>query len=252
VRFYLCLYALGFIAYGMFHFDLAGAGWGAALAVVTIVGMVVAASRPTNEGGLRVLIATGIVCALLAFYGQMHPADPVAEPDVGKPESPVIAEETPPVETSPVSSESVDEVAVAAQNEPSAPSEEVASLPTDAKTSTDAAGPNSDEVSNVTGAVDADVPPAQEAVTRPAQVTFAALRYPPQAVRLRHEGTVTLEVSVDASGSVASMRVAQSSGWPELDREAERSRTTVVISAYRDGRPVDSVVRIPVTFSLNK
>ncbi len=75
------------------------------------------------------------------------------------------------------------------------------------------------------GSESKDEPPLpQETVTKPAQVTFARLRYPPQALRLRHEGTVTLEVTVGASGSVVGMKVAESSGWPELDREAERSR----------------------------
>lgn len=250
-RFYLYLYALGFAVYGGFHFDLAGAGWGGAVIVIAALGMLIGAYRPTNEGGVRVLFATGIVCVLVAFYGRLNPAEPSVEPAATVSAPPAVAIDAPPAAASSASSESVDQTSTAGTDDPTPSSQDPAPLPRDALPA-EAPITQADDGSGASEPKDEPSPPAQEAVARPAQVTFAPLRYPPQAVRLRHEGTVTLEVAVGASGSVAGMKVAQSSGWPELDREAERSRPVVVISAYQDGNPVDSVVRIPVTFSLNK
>src|SRR5690606_2309998 len=47
-------------------------------------------------------------------------------------------------------------------------------------------------------------------------------RYPPRAQRLRQEGTVVLGFRVGEDGSVVSHRIAQSSGFADLDREVER------------------------------
>jgi hypothetical protein len=110
--------------YGMFHFDIAGAGWGSALIVVTIIGMVTATCRPTNDGGLRVLIATGLVCVLMAAYGRMHPADTVTEPEVANVAPPIVASDAPPAESLPISSESPDQFAAASNGELSVPIED--------------------------------------------------------------------------------------------------------------------------------
>lgn len=75
--------------------------------------------------------------------------------------------------------------------------------------------------------------------------------YPSRCRRLGHEGTVHLECEVDEAGRVAAVRIVRSSGCEDLDRsavfalEAARFRP-----AEAGGRPVRSLVRVPVRFEL--
>lgn len=78
--------------------------------------------------------------------------------------------------------------------------------------------------------------------------------YPEAARAARQQGVVMLLVNVDASGNVASVRIARSSGFPLLD---ERARSTVAGSwkfkpARANGVPIGSSVTIPIRFTLGR
>ena len=76
--------------------------------------------------------------------------------------------------------------------------------------------------------------------------------YPRLARRRQYEGTVLLEVLVGKDGRAAQVRVARSSGYPILDRNA---RDTVARwrfePARRNGRPVAMRVEVPIVYKLN-
>ncbi|WP_369927542.1 energy transducer TonB [Xanthomonas sp. NCPPB 2632] len=90
-------------------------------------------------------------------------------------------------------------------------------------------------------------------VVRAEVLRQATPMYPPQAVRQHHEGTVRLEVSIGTDGRVSEARVLESSGFPELDRSALLAIRSALYSPGRsNGRPVNSTVTVPITFSLNR
>lgn len=78
--------------------------------------------------------------------------------------------------------------------------------------------------------------------------------YPAIAVRNRMEGTVLLEIMVDATGAVTLVKVIRGSGHHELDRSAREHvlREWSFQPALRDGRPVAARVRIPIEFALDQ
>lgn len=75
--------------------------------------------------------------------------------------------------------------------------------------------------------------------------------YPTMARRRGYQGTVLLNVLVAADGTVQSVTMGQSSGYPMLDQAARKS---VVAWAFkpgtRGGRAVEMWVRVPVRFTL--
>jgi protein TonB len=77
--------------------------------------------------------------------------------------------------------------------------------------------------------------------------------YPPQEIRLGHEGTVLLSLHVLADGRVGEVKLVSSSGFPKLDdsamREAKRWR---FVPGTRDGVPFAMWKDMPVTFRLNQ
>jgi len=76
--------------------------------------------------------------------------------------------------------------------------------------------------------------------------------YPIQARRRGLQGTVMLKVLVDASGSVADVRLAASSGHSILDRAAMNSvRSWSFSPGLSGGRPRQMWVMVPVRFALN-
>lgn len=78
-------------------------------------------------------------------------------------------------------------------------------------------------------------------------------RYPPQAVRMRHQGTVVLLVLVDTDGSPVEVKVDKSSGYRELDRAAiQAAKKWRFNPGTRDGTPYKGWARVPVTFNLNQ
>jgi protein TonB len=98
-------------------------------------------------------------------------------------------------------------------------------------------------------------PPAPETavdtVTEPSPSSPIRIDYPRLARQRGMEGAVTLEVSVDAEGAVATIRVAESSGHAILDEAAVRGLERVTFEpARRNGIPVPWTFRQTVRFSL--
>ena len=59
--------------------------------------------------------------------------------------------------------------------------------------------------------------------------------YPAEALRLRQEGTVRVELTITARGKASDCKVVTSSGSPILDRETCRMMTRWSFEAARDG-----------------
>ena len=75
--------------------------------------------------------------------------------------------------------------------------------------------------------------------------------YPISARRRGEEGTVVLDVDVTAAGRAASVRIVSSSGFPDIDRAAQRAATQARFKpGRRDGHPVESSARLTLIFRL--
>jgi protein TonB len=106
--------------------------------------------------------------------------------------------------------------------------------------------------------------PPQPKPTPPAPVFEAAkynsaslsnprTRYPRMAQERGWEGTVLLKVQVLPSGEAGEVSVARSSEHETLDEAAvEQVKEWRFEPARRDGKPVASVISIPITFKLKK
>lgn len=91
--------------------------------------------------------------------------------------------------------------------------------------------------------------------SRPAQMDFRSCskpEYPAADIAAGHEGTVTVNFRVDASGAVTASAVARSSGHPGLD-EAARSalHRCRFVPALRDGRPVSTWTPVMYVWTLS-
>lgn len=123
-----------------------------------------------------------------------------------------------------------------------------------AATGTGGAG-NAEAGPGGTGSVAAPAPPSEEQeVDRRPYVVYSPLpEYPSEARLNRWQGTVVVRALVEASGSVAEVRIAKSSGFDELDQAAEAVLYQWRFNpAYRDGQPVTIWVKVPVAFKLTK
>jgi len=77
--------------------------------------------------------------------------------------------------------------------------------------------------------------------------------YPLGARRRGEEGTVVLDVRVAADGRAVGVTLIRSSGFPELDRAAERAAAQARFNpATRGGRPVESAARLTLVFRLRE
>ncbi len=75
--------------------------------------------------------------------------------------------------------------------------------------------------------------------------------YPPEAVRRRWEGTTLLRVEVLPDGTVGTIEVAESSGYPVLDQASMDTVQNWKFSPARAGdTPIRSIVEIPISFHL--
>ena len=76
--------------------------------------------------------------------------------------------------------------------------------------------------------------------------------YPAASRRMGEEGRVVLELYVDASGDVTKGRIAQSSGFPRLDKTAliHAKRKWHFLPALRNGKPVGHWIKFAVAFKL--
>lgn len=80
----------------------------------------------------------------------------------------------------------------------------------------------------------------------------SAPEYPIASRRMREEGTVLLELMVEADGSVSAIRVQTSSGFPRLDASAVKTvRRWRFIPAVRGGKPIAYRFVQPIEFALN-
>jgi protein TonB len=94
-------------------------------------------------------------------------------------------------------------------------------------------------------AIGAIVPP------RPAVTGNPSPEYPLASRRRGEQGRVILLVQVDPAGRVLDLAVVTSSGFPALDREAERTvRRWRFQPATQEGRAVPSTVPVNITFRL--
>jgi periplasmic protein TonB len=76
--------------------------------------------------------------------------------------------------------------------------------------------------------------------------------YPRVARRRNYQGTVLLDVRVTAEGTVAEVKVAQSSGYSVLDSSALKSvQHWRFEPARRGARPIETWVQVPVRFELH-
>ncbi len=89
--------------------------------------------------------------------------------------------------------------------------------------------------------LDYDMPPRQIRTCKP--------QYPQEAFVKKVEGTVLLEILIDANGRVVRARVLQS--IPSLDAAAVQTAYQCVFTpAMKHGRPVATVGHMPVTFRI--
>lgn len=105
------------------------------------------------------------------------------------------------------------------------------------------------------GAASAQTPPGTNTDQSKGPVIIHALqaRYPPQAIRNHHQGTVNVLVTVDADGNAVSARISRSSGYPELDNAAVQAVLKFQYLPYlKDGIPTESTLTVPMGFYLNK
>jgi TonB family C-terminal domain len=78
-------------------------------------------------------------------------------------------------------------------------------------------------------------------------------KYPPEAIRARHEGKVFVMAQIGVNGQVTETKIELSSGYPELDDSAVSTVSGWKFRpAFKDGAPVASWARVPVSFSLPK
>ena len=77
--------------------------------------------------------------------------------------------------------------------------------------------------------------------------------YPLGARRRGEEGTVLLEVRVDRRGRVLKVEVIESSGYPHLDRSAEKAlKRTRFSPARQNGWSIEATVTIAIRFQLER
>ena len=95
-------------------------------------------------------------------------------------------------------------------------------------------------------------PPVPDSSASGLTDTHTTPPYPADARNLGHQGTVTLALSIDATGAVTDAQVRVSSGYPELDQTA----VSWVIAHWRykaavqNGMPVASTTLAAVKFDL--
>lgn len=75
------------------------------------------------------------------------------------------------------------------------------------------------------------------------------VRYPPEALRRKLEGSVRVDVSVDATGKLVRATLAQSSGFAILDAEALDAVRTTTLPAPRCGTQTSHT--LPIGFAID-
>ncbi|HET7843883.1 MAG TPA: energy transducer TonB [Xanthomonadales bacterium] len=78
-------------------------------------------------------------------------------------------------------------------------------------------------------------------------------KYPASAIRRKHAGEVLVGARIGADGALLAVRVAKSSGYPELDEAAlETVRGWTFHHALERGKPVEREIEVPVKFTLGE
>jgi len=104
---------------------------------------------------------------------------------------------------------------------------------------------------NGTGDFSAGLPPATIADIDPVPLRSISASYPISARRLGQQGLVKVRADVDADGRVTGCVVAASSGFASLDNAAlDAVRNARFMPAMKNGRPVDSILVVPIRFRL--
>lgn len=86
--------------------------------------------------------------------------------------------------------------------------------------------------------------------TQPVALDTPPPAYPPELACFDRGGTVGLRMKIGVDGSPADIRVESSSGHPQLDQSAQEAvRGWTFRPATRNGKPVATDLRVPVTFS---
>lgn len=120
-----------------------------------------------------------------------------------------------------------------------------------AKSGLDVAMAGVPEVSECCG--EPQPPPASsvESYVYPKVVSMARARFPEKSQRLGEQGSVLLEMSVDAAGRVSGVRVIESSGHSRLDDCAAAAAWDWIFEpAKRNGRPEAAIAHHRYTFRL--
>lgn len=88
------------------------------------------------------------------------------------------------------------------------------------------------------------------APTQPVALDTPPPAYPPELACFDRGGTVGLLMQIGVDGAPADIRVETSSGHPQLDQSAtEAVESWKFRPATRNGNPVATDLRVPVTFS---
>ena len=73
--------------------------------------------------------------------------------------------------------------------------------------------------------------------------------YPSWSQKNREQGTVVLRVLVKSDGTAGTVEIKSSSGYPRLDQSAIQAvKTWRFIPATRDGKPIDELYELDITF----
>lgn len=81
------------------------------------------------------------------------------------------------------------------------------------------------------------------------------ITYPKNAARKGNSGKSIVEFTIQISGTISNVHIAQSSGHDELDNEAMRVvklTSGLWMPSFSNGNPVNSVARIPIIFELDE
>ena len=112
-----------------------------------------------------------------------------------------------------------------------------------------------------TTSVNAPPPPVQQAVK---QVVRTSIKmdprhplkigedyYPDASKRNNEEGTCRVQMHVSASGAITDASIQQTSGFPRLDEACLKAvQGQRMLPATEDGKPVDTVVVLPIKWKL--
>lgn len=96
-----------------------------------------------------------------------------------------------------------------------------------------------------------DIKAEEFSLVPPKPISTKEPGYPTLAKKMRYEGIVVLDIEVLPDGSVGEIKIVESSGYEILDKSAlEEIKKWRFIPAYRNGKPVKSIVRQKVVFRL--